>query len=671
MFRKMNLNLAKRITLLVAILILVVSVGLGLTSEINSSKALISQTEDALLELSEEGVKHIEADIEKELGILQELANRDRTKSMDWGTQSLSLKPDIERLGYLDMAVVTPNGQAKYILSGETAELGDRDYIQKAFEGEANVSDVIISKVTNEPVVMYAAPIKQGSRIVGVLVGRRDGTVLSDIVDTMGFGENGFAFILGEDGTTYAHRNREDVLNQVNALKDIETDGELKNLGLAIQEIGIGNKGVTNYKIAGNKGYIGVAPMPSTGWIVGVGAYEEDILGVLNKLKIATLIGIVIFMALGIIVAMFLGKSISAPIVELTGIIERFSNYDISIDGNSKAMGYIKRKDEIGRISNALLVMNKNLVNLVKDISDSAQQVASSSEELTATSQQSATAADEVAKVIEEIANGASDQAQDTEEGAMHIEELGQIIVKNQQELQDVNNAADEINVLKDEGIEILQELVVKTNTSGEAAMEIYDIISNTNESAEKIEEASQMIKSIAEQTNLLALNAAIEAARAGEAGRGFSVVAEEIRKLAEESNKFTVEIAEIIQELIEKTDIAVSTMGKVRDTVNSQTESVEMTKERFDGIANAIDGMGDLVVRINKSGHEMEVKKDEIISVIQALSAISEENAAGTEEASASVEEQTSSMEEIANASEALANLANEMQEIVSKFAY
>jgi len=255
--------------------------------------------------------------------------------------------------------------------------------------------------------------------------------------------------------------------------------------------------------------------MPSTGWIVGVGAFEEDVLGGLNTLKITIFISSIIFLVIGIIAAMFLGKSISAPIVELTGIIERFSNYDITIDEDSKAINYIKRKDEIGRISNALLVMNKNLVNLVKDITDSAQQVASSSEELTATSQQSATAADEVAKVIEEIANGASDQAQDTEEGAMHIEELGQIIVKNQQELRDVNSAADEINVLKDEGIQILQELVVKTNTSGEAAMEIYDIISNTNESAEKIEEASQMIKSIAEQTNLLALNAAIEAARA------------------------------------------------------------------------------------------------------------------------------------------------------------
>lgn len=315
--------------------------------------------------------------------------------------------------------------------------------------------------------------------------------------------------------------------------------------------------------------------------------------------------------------------------------------------------------------------MQKNLLSLIKSISNLSQHVASSSQELTATSQESSTAAEEVARAIEDIASGASDQASDTERGALSIEELGQKIEENQQDLEKLNIAVNNIDALKDEGLEIIKDLVEKTKASNEAAIKIYEIILTTNKSAEKIESASQMIKNIADQTNLLALNAAIEAARAGEAGRGFSVVADEIRNLAEQADGFTEEIVRIIQELSNKTGASVNTMKEVRSVVKSQTESVKKTNQRFEGIAQAIENIEELLDHLNQSGHQMAVKKDEIIGVIQNLSAIAEENAAGTEEASASMEEQTAAIEEIANASEALARLANEMQQNVSRFKY
>ena len=664
-------NLAKKIILLIAVLILIVSMGIGGLGLKFSSDAIIGEVEKALLQFAEEGVSYVESVIDKELSVLQELANREELKSMDWETQYTSLKSDVERLGYLDMAIVSKSGMAQYILSGETAGLGDREYIIKAFEGEANVSNVIISRIDKKPVVMFAVPIKKGDEIVGVLAGRRDATALCDITDNMGFGENGYAFILGKDGTTYAHPNREDVMNRANALKDIESGGELKTFGLAVQEVGIGNKGVANYEVQGSRRYVGLAPMPSTGWMIGVGAYESDVLAGLNSLRRVVIIGTIVFMILGILVAAYMGSSISKPIIELSKEIGEMSNYDLKIEEDSAAVKYRERKDEIGDIANALLTMQNNLVDLVKNIANSSEQVAASSEELTATSQQSAIAADEIAKVIEDIAIGANDQARDTEKGALNIEELGKQIAENREKIEALNDATEEMNVLKNEGLEIVKDLVEKTETNREAAESIREIILETNESSEKIEDASLMIKNIAEQTNLLALNAAIEAARAGESGRGFAVVAEEIRKLAEESNKFTEEIAEVIKELINKTEHSVSTMEKVNEITKSQAESVKMTTDKFEGIAVSIDKERELIRAVYEIGNEMEVKKNEIISVIQNLSAISEENAAGTEEASASVEEQTASMEEIANASEALAQLATELQESIAQFKY
>ncbi|HHY14091.1 MAG TPA: hypothetical protein GX526_05560 [Thermoanaerobacterales bacterium] len=315
--------------------------------------------------------------------------------------------------------------------------------------------------------------------------------------------------------------------------------------------------------------------------------------------------------------------------------------------------------------------MQKNLIELIEDISEKGEQVVASAEELMATSHESSMSAEEIAQAIEDIAQGASEQASDTEKGATIVGELGEQIVENLQELELLNKVINQILELKDEGLETVKTLVEKTEESAAAASEIHENILHTNESAVQIGNAAKMVESIANQTNLLALNAAIEAARAGEAGRGFAVVADEIRKLAEESNMFTKEIHKVIQELMEKTAAGVETMESVGAIVRAQNESVDMTNNQFNGIAKAIENMQNSLEDFNKSMDKIETSKDGTLNVIQNLSAIAQENAAGTEEASASVEEQTAATEQISDASSALAELSEEMQEAIGRFKF
>ncbi|WP_425448105.1 methyl-accepting chemotaxis protein [Dethiothermospora halolimnae] len=406
---------------------------------------------------------------------------------------------------------------------------------------------------------------------------------------------------------------------------------------------------------------------------VGVSKEESDNLmsGHLNDLRntlaFITIIGIII----ALIVVYIIAKRIANPIIDLSEIIKRLSDYDLTLDKKSKAIKYLKRKDEIGIITRALANMQENFISLIRTVSDTSQQVAAASEELTATSQQSSTTSQEIARTIEEIATGASEQANHTEEGVVNINVLNRLIEKDQKNVKDLNASTKEVTRLKEEGFDILKELVENTETNIKSSKEVKEIIVDINDSTQKIESASDMIRNISEQTNLLALNAAIEAARAGESGKGFAVVAEEIRKLAEQSSEFTDEIANVVWSLTDKTEHAVETIEGVGSVVKSQTESVHMTREKFEGIDGAIEKMKNVIKNINQSGQDMKDKKDEIISIIESLSAISEENAAGTEEASAAVEEQTASMEEIANASEALGKMAEETQESISKFKY
>jgi len=375
----------------------------------------------------------------------------------------------------------------------------------------------------------------------------------------------------------------------------------------------------------------------------------------------------IIVFVLNLIILIFIwimsSKGISKPLMQL---FEAIDSLDISEDIPEE---FTRKKDEIGLLSNAFQRVIDRLRNLTNEISGISNEVADFVEELNARINQSSITMEEIARVIEEVAKGATAQAEETESGVANVVDLGQLVEHEQKLLQELKSFTGEVRLLKNEGIDIVKELVEKTEANNEAIRNVRNVIIDTSKSAEKIEVSSHMIKNIASQINLLALNAAIEAARAGEAGRGFSVVAEEVRKLAEESNNFTQEISTVVVDLIEKTENAVDIIKQLDEITSSQTKSVDLTNHKFEGIADSIEKIMEIAEIINKSGLEMTSKKDEIISVVESLSAISEENAAGAQEASASIEEHTASMEEIANSSDALSALATTMKESILQF--
>ena len=377
---------------------------------------------------------------------------------------------------------------------------------------------------------------------------------------------------------------------------------------------------------------------------------------------ISTLISILI---LGFI----LYKTSNGSILTINKLKEQMNILAVGDFSNNLDDDILKSADEFGQIANSVNAMQLSIRDMIRAVLDKSQAVAAHSEELTATTEESVKAADEVSKAIEDIANGASEQAMDTEQGFMTVEELGNVVVNNTSYIIDLNNSTLNVNKLKDEGLELIKDLVEKTDINIKSSMEIKEVIKDTSLSASRIVEASEMIKSIARQTNLLALNAAIEAARAGDAGRGFALVADEIRKLAEQSNQFTEEIDSIVKELTAKTAMAVQTMDEVERVVQSQSTSVNMTSSKFTGISDALQEMNNAITIVNDSSNEMNNQKEKIRSVMENLAAISEENAAGSQQASASVEEQTAAMGEISSASGELARIAEELNGLIEQF--
>lgn len=384
---------------------------------------------------------------------------------------------------------------------------------------------------------------------------------------------------------------------------------------------------------------------------------------------------ILIIVILGIIAFLIL----SALLIYLSrGILKNLDNTKYSLNKLSKgdftdsvSDEFVNQEDEFGDMARAIRNLQDSMRTTIKSIADSSKRVISSSDTVFAASKDSAIVSEEISRTVEEIANGASTQADDTEKGSINIMELGELIDGNQQNIITLVDISNEVNHFKDEGLRTIEDLLDGTEENKTSVKNINDLIINTNSSAEKIESASAMIKNISEQTNLLALNAAIEAARAGDAGRGFAVVADEIRNLAEMSNKFTEEIADIIGDLIEKTNDTVKNIKQVEESTEIQSQNVKITNEKFEDISKSIEKMLKALNDVDESSSIMNDKKEQIIGVIENLSAISEENAAATEEASASVEEQMASVEEIENSANTLKQLADEMQNNIAKLKY
>lgn len=399
------------------------------------------------------------------------------------------------------------------------------------------------------------------------------------------------------------------------------------------------------------------------GWTVGISVFQDEFYEGLNILKYIILVATVVLITLSSLV-FYLG--IRRKVNTLKEVAEASAKI---ADGHIVVTNLPESSDEIGKLATAFNTMSQQLRTLVKKTKNTSEHLLDSATNLSAISEETSASSEEVGRAITEIATGAQEQAQDLDKINRTVELLTNSIEtmgKQSKVMDDITKHAEKIS---SEGIEIVHQLQQSNNDSLTASQEVSYEIKNLNSKVNQITQVMETIETIAEQTNLLALNASIEAARAGEYGRGFSVVADEIRKLAEQSKNATHQVHEVVTSIVSETTKTVKTVEGTMKTSKKLNEDVVLTQSKFNQMSDSISQIAESIIVVNKEMDVMTSHNKLMIEGIESASSVSEQTAASVQEIAASIDEQIKAIADVANASETLTELNRELNSLMERY--
>ncbi|MDC0764486.1 methyl-accepting chemotaxis protein [Brevibacillus sp. AG] len=375
------------------------------------------------------------------------------------------------------------------------------------------------------------------------------------------------------------------------------------------------------------------------------------------------------FNVVGILVAIVVGglliRSIVAPLHRVNKQL-----HDIA-DGKGDLTQELTvfSKDEIGQLAGSFNRMLANLRELISQVREHAQQVAAAAEQLTASSKQTSQATEQIAITIQEMTEGTDRQSQNVEESQQEVEEISAGIEKIAARAQSVSAAAASTSELATEGDRTIQQSVSQMNGIGETMEHLTALVGGLGKRSEQIGQIVEVITQISGQTNLLALNAAIEAARAGEHGRGFAVVADEVRKLAEQASASAQEISQLVASIQMETNEAVLTMEKGSQEVSDGMGGVARAGEAFSQIRDAVVGVTNEIQEVSTAAHTLTESTGKVGQSMQMIATVAQSAVSHSVGVSSATEEQLASMEEIYSSAASLASLADDLEKLIGHF--
>lgn len=509
----------------------------------------------------------------------------------------------------------------------------------------------------NVPIVSSSVTIKdKAGNVVGVQGVDVSLEALTQTINNIKIGETGYVILTDETGTILA--NPKNPETNFKTLKDLNVKAfaDIDKMADKHFEVSLNGKSYT----------VNVYVSPETHWKYIAMMDKSEIAESTKEIQRIIYLVMLIIVVIVIAISLFISRAIAKPLNASVHYLQQIGSGNLATEIPESML---KKGNETGAMLRAINAMKTDIQEMIGKISGSAHIVSQSALNLKDSMDQTQKASAQITESIIQLSSAASDEANTVMMGSEKVEELGGAIDRVTASTQEILELSRRTGELNQRGIVIVQELVGKFNSTLQSSEETAQAISQVSGSAGEISTILDTILEISAQTNLLALNAAIEASRAGEHGRGFSVVAAEIRKLAEQSAAAVKNISHIISSVNGQISNAVEAIGTSRELFSDQEQAVRETESIFHEIMVSVNSQMNKTTEVDEHIQVMVEKRHELTDVFTNISAITEENAAITQDVSAAAEEQLATIEDVAGYLTQLKGLSRDLEENIRKF--
>jgi len=523
----------------------------------------------------------------------------------------------------------------------------ERPWYQEAMENKDTViiTDPYVSQSSGQVVVTLAKATSDNNGVVAVNLELGS---LTEIISSVKVGKEGYLFLLDQTKHMISHPT---------------IDPGEEAAAEHIDKLYASESGQFDYTLEGDDKKMAFSTSEVTGWKIAGTMVESEVAESVSPILRSTIIVLIAFIVIGALTALFITRTIAKPINKLVEVSDKMSEGDLSVAVN------LNRNDEIGKLSLAFDRMRLNLNNIINEVRDKSVSLAAASEQLNASTEQNTSATEQISSSVQEVAIGMDTQTNRIASSTKSAEDMAESIYEIASSSNEVSTTAENTMLAVKEGNKSLTTTVNQMEFIKQNTHELANNIQGLGKLSEQINNIVDVITDISEQTNLLALNAAIEAARAGEHGRGFAVVADEVRKLAEQSSQSADQIKQMIGTIQTETTNTVNSMENAYEQVEKGIDIANNTGESFKTIMGYVDTIVDQITNVTSKIQEISSGTEHFTNTFKEVASIGETISSETQNVSASTEEQLASMEEISNSTSSLTTVAEELQQLVEQF--